>query len=265
MYVKYEIVKKLKKNILLSILITLSVLAAVNTKAQRSKVLNLPTYNQQPYHFGFILAANQMLFSIKPADNLQNIKFTTEQSPDIYADSLFVYGVTSTPTPGFSIGILGNLLTGKYVDFRFIPSLSFGERLLNYKILAYKNDTSFLVNTQKSVTSTYVEFPFIFKYRSKRLNNMNAYVLGGIQYSIDLASRKKASDNETDVSIKLKRHDIYAEVGVGFDFYTNYFKFGTELKMGYGLNNILLKEDNIYSGSIDFLRSKVFMLSFTFE
>ncbi len=240
-------------------------ISTVQSYAQVSKVLNLPVYNRQPYHFGFILAVNQMLFTVKPLDNLQNIKFTTDQSPDIYADSLFVYEITSTPTPGFTIGILGNLLVGRYSDLRFVPSLSFGERLLNYSILTYKNDSSYIVNTQKSVTSTYVEFPLIFKYRSKRLNNVSAYVLGGIKYSIDLASRKKTGDNTSDVTIKLKRHDIYAQVGVGFDFYTTYFKFGTEVKMGYGLNNILIREDNIYTGSIKSLHSKIFTLSFTFE
>ena len=252
-----------KKYIIL--LMVLAGFGVMHTEAQTRKVLNLPTYNQQPYHFGFILAANQMFFTVKPLANLENIKFTTNQSPDIYADSLFVYSVTSTPTPGFSIGILGNLVLRKYLDFRFIPSLSFGERILNYSILTFKNDSSFLVNTKKSVTSTYVEFPLIFKYRSKRLNNVSAYVLGGIQYSIDLASRKKTNNNETDVTIKLKRHDVSAQVGVGFDFYTHYFKFGTEVKMGYGLNNILIREDNIYTGSIESLNSKIFMLSFTFE
>ncbi len=236
-----------------------------SVQGQSQKVLNLPAYNQQNYHFGFILAVNQMLFTVKPIANLQNHKFTTDESPDIYADSLFVYEITSSPTPGFSIGILANLLIGRYGDLRFVPSLSFGERILNYSILTYKNDSSFMVNTQKSVTSTYVEFPLIFKYRSKRLNNIGAYVLGGLQYSIDLASRKKTNENTSDVTIKLKRHDLAAEVGVGFDYYTTYFKFGTEIKMAYGLNNTLIREDNIYTGSIAALHSKIFMLSFTFE
>ena len=255
---------KLKKRRIIFILI-LTALWITHVKAQTRKVLNLPAFYQEQYYFGFILATNQMFFTVRPLDNLENIKFITNQSPDIYADSLFVYSVTSTPTPGFSIGIVGNLVLKKYLDLRFIPSLSFGERILNYSILTFKNDSSFLVNTKKSVTSTYVEFPFIFKYRSKRLNNIGAFVLGGIQYSIDLASRKKTNNNETDVTIKLKRHDVSALAGVGFDFYTRYFKFGTEVRMGYGLNNILIGEDNIYTGSIKSLNSKIFMLSFTFE
>ena len=118
---------------------------------------------------------------------------------------------------------------------------------------------------RKGITSTLVEFPLELKYKSRRLNNVAAYVLGGVKYSIDLASQKKAQQNSSDITVKLNRHDISLELGVGFDFYTTYFKFGTELKMGYGLNNLIIRESNIYTNSIDQLRSKVFLLSFTFE
>jgi len=55
------------------------------------------------------------------------------------------------------------------------------------------------------------------------------------------------------------------EVGIGFDFYTTYFKFGTELKMSYGLNDLLIQENNIYTDVIDKITSKISQVSFTFE
>ncbi|HAH59769.1 MAG TPA: hypothetical protein DCL86_16640, partial [Bacteroidales bacterium] len=61
------------------------------------------------------------------------------------------------------------------------------------------------------------------------------------------------------------KSDVYAEMGAGFDFYTTFFKFGIELKMSYGLTDILRREGNIYTGGFDDLRSKLFLLSFTFE
>lgn len=254
-----------KRHFVTATIILSGILFSAPTLAQSRKVLNLPSYDQAPYHFGFILAANHMLFSIKPVDNLQNIKWSLTQSPDIFADSLFVYEVTSSPTPGFSIGIVSDLRLGNYSSLRFVPTLSFGERIINYSILAYQQGEGALVETTKSVTSTYVEFPLSYKYRSRRLNNMSAYLMGGIKYTLDLASQKKAEKENNDVAIKIYRHDFAAEVGVGFDFYTTYFKFGTQVKMGYGLRNLIRSEDNMYSGSIDQLRSKVFLLSFTFE
>lgn len=238
---------------------------AINANAQKRRVLNMPAYNYEPYHFGFILGINHMLFAVKPVDNLPYVKWNPNQSPDVYGDSLFVYSVTSTPTPGFSVGILANLRLGKYTDLRFIPALSFGERLLNYNILRFKDGEPLYVEITKSITSTIVEIPLEFRYKSKRLNNVGAYVLTGAKYSLDLASQKKESSGTANTTAKLHRNDFSLEVGVGFEFYTPYFKFGTEAKMGYGFRNLILHEDNLYSGSIEELRSKVFLLSFTFE
>lgn len=256
----------MKRNLIIILsLVAFSFIFADSSFAQKKKVLNLQHYDEEPYHFGFILGLNQMLFSVKPVDNLSFIKWEPIQSPDIFADSLFVYSITSTPTPGFTIGILGNLRLGKYVDMRFIPALSFGERLLNYDIMAYENGESQLIYTEKSITSTYVNFPLEFRYKSKRLNNMLAYVLGGADYSIDLASQKKAEENSNDITVKIIKNDISLLLGAGVDFYTNYFKFGVQARMSYGMNNLIQKEGNLYTDSIETLRSKIFMLSFTFE
>lgn len=237
----------------------------LSSYAQQRKVLNLPNYDEQPYHFGFILAANNMLFTIKPVDNLSFIKWEPDQSPDIFADSLYVYEVTSKGTPGFSIGILGSLRLSKYLDLRFVPALSFGERMLNYGILAYKDGESSYIEVEKSITSTLIEFPLFVKYKSKRLNNFAAYVTGGLKYTLDLASQNKTDQNLNDVTVKINKHDLMGEIGVGVDFYTNYFKFGTEIRMGYGFFNLIKQEGNLYTDSIDRLNSKIFLLSFTFE
>lgn len=254
-----------RKLIILLSLIAFIFIVADSASAQKKKVLNLQHYDEEPYHFGFILGLNQMFFSVKPVDNLPFIKWEPNQSPDINADSLYVYSITSSPTPGFTIGILGNLRLGKYFDMRFIPALSFGERVLNYDILAYEAGESQLISTTKSISSTYVDFPLEFRYKSKRLNNMLAYVLGGVNYSIDLASQKKAEENSNTITVKLFKNDVSLLLGAGVDFYTGYFKFGVQARMAYGLNNLMQYEGNLYTNSIESLRSKVFMLSFTFE
>ncbi len=256
----------LKKSIIAFLAVLfLMVLLSEDVQAQKRKVLNLPSYDQAPYHFGFILGLNQMLFTVKPIENLPFRKWTGTESPDIFADSLFVYSVTSSPTPGFTVGILGNLRLGQYGDMRFVPSLSFGERILNYDIRAFEDGESQRIQTTKSITSTFIDFPLEFKYKSKRLNNFRAYVLGGVTYTLDLASQKRAERNSNDVTVKIIKHDLMLAAGVGFDFYTTYFKFGTQLKMSYGLNNLMNYEGNLYTDSIESLRSKVFLLSFTFE
>jgi len=256
----------LKKSVfIIFALLIFFIFSGIRSSAQIRKVLNLPTYNDTPYHFGFILGINEMLFSLKPADSLSYMKWEPDQYPDIFADSVKLYSVSPSPTPGFTIGILGNLRLGKWFDMRFVPSLSFGERKLNYQIELYNEGQKQMVTSTKSITSTLINFPLDFRYRSTRLNNFGVYLLAGVQYSIDLASQKKAEESTNEVTVKLNKQDFYINAGIGFEFYTTYFKFGMELKMGYGLRQLLQNENNIYTNSIESLRSKVFLLSFTFE
>ncbi len=168
------------------VLFLLFLFSGSNASAQIKKVLNLPTYNETPYHFGFILGLNQMLFSLKPADSLSYIKWAPEQYPDIFADSVVLYSVSPRPTPGFTIGILGNLRLGKYFDMRFIPSLSFGERKLNYQIEIFNDNQRQMVTTTKSITSTLINFPLAFRYLSTRLYHFGVYLLAGVQSFIYL-------------------------------------------------------------------------------
>jgi len=208
----------------------------------------LPKYDLAPYHFGFTLGINTMNFMIKPVKDFS------------YVDTIFT--LESSAGSGFNIGIVSNLRLAEYLDLRFIPTLSFGERTLifNQKI----NDTLFF-NTRKKVESAFVDFPFELKFKSKRLHDTRAYVLTGVKFSIDLASQAKKKAQDEEIRIKLKKNDVAFEFGVGFDFYTTYFKFGTELKMSYGLRDMLTHENNVYANNIDKLNSKVFQLTFTFE
>jgi hypothetical protein len=93
---------------------------------------------------------------------------------------------------------------------------------------------------------------------------MRAYVFGGIKFSFDLASQanKKEEDNYEP---KLYRTDTYGIIGAGMDFYMNWFKLGIEVSMAYGARDMLLREGNMYTNSIESLRSKIFMFTFTFE
>lgn len=232
---------------------------------QRSKVLNLPKYGYAKYHFGFTLGLNQMNFTVKPVADLNTRVYQGYQTPDLNLDSSMLLSVNAQPVFGFTIGIIGDMRLGKYFRVRFVPALAFGERYLNYSILGYDDGDKKLIDVRKSVTSGFVDFPILFKYKSKRLNNMLAYLTAGAQYSLDLASGAKKKDDNQEVHIKLHKHDVYVIVGVGFDFFNPWFKFGTELKMSFGLLDILKKEDTIYALGIERLNSRIFQLCFTFE
>ena len=249
-----------------AVLLLVSLLA--NNAFSQKNVMNLPTYDYAPYHFGFVLAANQMNFTLKVKDDLSMMTYDSLYSPDFFADSVRINSISSKPTLGFTIGIVGNLRLGKYFDLRFVPSLSFGERRIDYTFIRYQDNKSpTIVEYQKSITSTYVEFPLSIKYKSKRLNNVRAYVLAGGKYVIDLASARaeKKEQEKQNTLVKLTKNDFLLEAGVGFDFYNGWFKFGIEIKMSYGLNDILKRENNIYTAGIESLKTKIWQISFTFE
>ena len=121
----------------------------------------------------------------------------------------------------------------------------------------------------KSIGTTFVEFPLNIKYRSKRYNNIGAYVFGGVNPKLDLASQKDNKENingqEFINNLVTKRFDFAAELGVGFDIYNQWFKMGIEVKMSYGLLDIVKDEAFIYTAPIEKLRNKLFQVSFLFE
>ena len=236
----------------------------------------MANYENEPYHFGFLLAFNDMSYTVKTVENYQNIPLPANSWPSgPYSVSntahLYVYNVETVPSPGFTVGIIGSKRLGKYFDLRFIPSLSFSERKLRYDIAIEDLNGAIDMKTMtKSIGTTFVEFPLNIKYRSKRYNNIGAYVFGGINPKLDLASQKdnKETDgqgNEFINNLVTKRFDMAGELGAGFDIYNQWFKMGIEVKVSYGLLDIVKNEAFIYTAPIDKLRNKLFQVSLIIE
>lgn len=234
----------------LAIAVCIMVLAG-NTFAQRREIIkNLPKYDRQVVHFGFILGINTMNFVVKQNPNLKNF------------DSVYV--IQTQPEAGFTLGIVSNLHLGNNFDLRFLPGLSFGTRNIEYTLRTTYNGQTVTAPFVKKVESTILEFPLLLKFKSNRYGNMRAYIIGGGRYSLDLASQAKVPDDGKQ-SIKLYRSDYQYEIGFGFDFYLEYFKFSPEIKVAYGLRDMLKRENHLFSQSVDALRSKCIFISFTFE
>jgi len=244
--------------------------------SQSRLVPNKPEYDQAPYHFGFLLGVNDMFFSVKTYpgyqkkmyfnNNLPTAEDALQQIPDQLSDSAFLYSVEATPTLGFVIGIVSNLRLGDYFDLRFTPSLTFGQRNLDYTLYNYyRNNAPEFLPVTKNIQSTFVEFPLWIKFKGKRIHNVRPYIMAGGKYSLDLASNAKKKADNSSAYVFINRKDIYALGGVGFDFYTAYFKFGTEISMSYGLFDVLKRDNTIYTRGIDKMSSKIFQISFTFE
>jgi hypothetical protein len=229
----------------------------------------MPTYDNEKFHFGFVLGVNQSLVTIKPIPDLNTHIWDSTYLPDILPlpDSGLILSIESKPTPGFVISIVGDMRMGEYFNLRFIPSLTFGDRDILYSIATFTGNDTTLINVVKRVPSTYINFPLEIKYKAVRYGNFRPYLLAGVQYTLDLASQAKKRERKSrdQKIIKFNQNDVYLEAGVGFDFYNEWFKFGVELKMMYGLFDMLTREQNIYTDGIAKLNSKIFQISFSFE
>lgn len=237
--------------------------------AQRFGVPNMPMYDNEKFHFGFVLGANLSYVTIKPIPDLNTRMWDSTYIPDILPlpDSALILSVESVPTPGFVISIVGDMKMGEHFNLRFVPSLAFGDRDLVYNLETFLDGDTSVFSITKRVPSTYINLPLELKFKSKRYNNFRTYLLTGVQYTLDLASQAKKRERKSadQKIVKFSQNDIYAEVGVGFDLYNEWFKFGIELKMMYGLMDVLTRENNIYTDGIAKLNSKIFQLSLTFE
>lgn len=217
--------------------------------AQKPKVENLQKFDAKTTHFGFSLGLNTGSFALhrQPFNGLQ--------------DSLASIDVVNQG--GFNLGIVSELHLHKYFGIRFLPTLVFAQRNLDYLFIGEDGLPNLV---QRQVESTYLDFPILFKYRSARLNNFAAYVVAGAKYSIDLASNEDVKNEDIPESIvKLKRNTTSAEVGVGTDFFLPYFKFAIELKMSYGLQDILIHDNTELSEPVEKIVPKMFFITFLFE
>ena len=233
--------------ILLAVLLSTSGSYA-QKRQTKQKLKNLEKYDHQRIHFGFLLGVNNANFIVKP-------------NPDI-KDLDSVYVVEAKGESGFTLGIVSNLMLGRYFDLRFIPSLSFSRRKLEYTLVSENRPP---ITRVKTIESTFLEFPLQVKFKSVRLTNGRAFVVGGFRYSIDLASQKDVEKEDEEI-VKLKRSDYAYEIGFGIDIYLRYFKLSPVIMLSLGMNNMLVKEEgNLFSESIDRLYSKIFQFGLTFQ
>lgn len=239
-----------KQTIFITILF---LIISLTTSAQRNIGMpNLQKYDKQRFHFGFMIGFNQFDFTMRSKANLAE-----------YDSLLKINTKPPSPLTGFNLGIVTSLRLGEYFDLRFIPGLAFGDRIIIYTVKYYNGEP---FDTYKNIESVYLDFPLMVKFKSSRMHNVRAYVIGGVQYSRDLISNaRKQASNPRETYVKIYPDDFQAQAGVGFDFYLTYFKFSAEFKMSFGLNNILKMEENMFATSVTSLKSRIIQISFLFE
>ncbi len=196
--------------------------------------------------------------------------YTQSKFEDAYTlnDSVrsMLQGSSSYYTPGFHIAIIApDLRLGNYFNFRLMPGLTLINRTFNYNWTDTYVNQHHGTDAKRSVESVYGEIAFDFKFRAFRYRNFRPYLTAGGSYGFDFASMRNNKNNNDQSIIRLNTSDIRYTTGIGFDFYLRYVKFAIELKMCFGVSDLKVPDDDLYTLSVDYINTRTLMIGFTFE
>ena len=168
---------------------------------------------------------------------------------------------------GFNVGVLGEFRLSTHFQFRIAPTMYFGTRHLTFLNHSEVDINGKPTEERQQLKTAYISCALDMIFAAPRFNNHRPYIVTGLNPMINLSGR----DNDF---IKLKRYDLYAELGIGCDYYLPFFKLRPELKFMYSLTNSLdtdhanhLKNRNMiqYTNSVSQARTKIIALTFYFE
>lgn len=262
-----------KKTLSIFLLLALTFACLTEAQAQRRKVMYLQTYDAAPYHFGFLLGFNMMSYNLNLKDSYQfeTHDGTTTLPASVVGthDSYRIRSVESNMGPGFSVGVIGDLRLSDYFNLRFLPTLTLGAFKTIEYVMVDNNDNIF-IEESKDRGAVFFEWPLHVKYRSKRYNNIGAYLIGGVNYKMYLSGTEKHMySNGVPGLVQIGFSDVAVEIGAGYDIYNQWFKMGVELKASFGLLNLLKTDQQsmefLYNSPLEALKNNQLQLSFTFE
>lgn len=234
----------IKKLILFILFVVLLTVSAVS----QNKPLNIPNFAKSRYHWGFWLGYTQS--SLVP----------TRKADFDFSDSLV--SLTPVSIGSFAVGPMGSISFSENVKMRLAILLSFQDRNMEYVFIQDGARETYL----REVRSVYTEFPLQLKLVTNRINNVAFYGTLGGKYGVDWSSNINVKEqfDYKDV-LKIKRSNVAMSVGGGVDFFLQYFKFGIDLRLDMGINNVLVPNKTYFSSPLEKLRTQMWQLSFTFE
>ena len=217
----------------------------------QNRASNLGSFDKRLLHYGIQVGYTQSKFDLVYSEDE-----TLRQN---------IQGTTSYYSPGFHINVIGDLRMSDYFNLRLLPGVTLISRELAFAWSEAYRQTHWKYDRSRTVESVYGELPLEIKFRAMRYSNFRPYLTSGASAGFDFASLRKNKNNNDESIIRLDPVDLRYTMGFGFDFFLRYVKFAIELKMAFGLVNLRVEDDDLYTQSTTTLRSRTFMLSFTFE
>ena len=222
------------------------VVVPVSIMAQKESVKNQPYADFKMFHLGFHLGVHTQDLVLTNTGYSENGEVWFAELPSY--------------SPGFSVGVIGDMFLNPYMNLRLTPTIHFGDETVTF----IEHNTKKTFST--SLRSNILVLPLSIKYSAFRLNNYRPYVVGGVYAAFDLGHKK-------NTPLLLGGSDYGLEVGLGCDFYLPYFKLCPELRFGFGLADVLEKkrpdltnrELIKYTDALSKVQNRMISLIFNFE
>jgi len=212
----------------------------------KERLANLENFDNQRFSWGYFLGFNSYDFKI---DYVQQ-----------YADSNTDIQVNTSP--GFNVGLVGDMRINNYMNLRLEPGLYFTQRDLIFPNFVDQRDYL------REVKSTYIHVPLLLKVSTKRLNNIKPFIVGGVSTSFNLSSEEKNPEDNEQGKFRMTYNTNYYELGFGIDFYLYYFKFTPSIRGVFAFSDELVPDDapnSPWTGNIDKLSTRGVFINFTFQ
>ena len=226
------------------------VFALLSIFAHRALGQNLITVDSKFLHFGFTLGLDAMDFGI---------------SPSLVVTSKGVYEAdVAKVTPGFTVGVIGDMRLGEYFNLRTVPAMHFGQRELSFVNLSANKSVERL-----NIKSNILTVPLYIKYSAVRVSNYRPHLIAGGGVAFDFG-------REREQPVLLNTLDYFVDFGVGWTNYFPYFRLSPEIKFALGFGNIItplerrtndfIADENLhFTRSIDKLTSRLLTFTLNFE
>ncbi len=171
-------------------------------------------------------------------------------------------------SPGFNVGLIGNLRINKFLDLRLEPGLLITTRILHYSPTYFQGTSPSASDLTREVKSTYIHVPLLLKFSTKRINNFKPFIVGGISTALNLSSNQDNPNDNSNGQFRTKKNSLFYELGFGIDLYLYNFKFTPSIRGLFGINDELVRDkdpNSPWTSNIASMQTRGVFINFTFQ
>lgn len=233
------------------IILCLIYLFSVSAEAQlftKERVLNNENFDKPRLSYGYYLGLNSYDFNIDYKSNLKDIQV-----------------IKST---GFNVGLVGNIRINDFFDLRLEPGLVMSNRTLSYSGTYFEGLIFDENDTEREIRSTYIHIPLLLKISTKRINNIKPFIVAGASTALNLSSNQDNPDDNSQGNFRLKKNNIFYEMGIGIDIYLTWFKFTPSIRGVFSLIDEHVKDfdsNSPWTRNISKMQTRGVFVNFTFQ